>query len=237
MDHALDTMGDAGSVSGKEARVKTPDAAGRRDRARNQEKPGRVGQEPGLGKRLPGAFEARCRAVALASEAKAGLLAGLADRGHRKRACARGGDFRAAFQEIFFQRLRDWRGDGNAIVRLVDTATGKDEFAGHEYHLVVAFADENLCSGCGSIDQDQRGGVDGTAIGMMVGFFLDFWCFWCFAHFASERPRHLLLFEGPFHGSGFCSSNPCMRSAHCTPTTAPLTGCSNNKDRTSVSGR
>jgi hypothetical protein len=39
------------------------------------------------------------------------------------------------------------------------------------------------------------------------------------------------------YGSGFFSSNPCMRNAHCTPTTAPFTGCSNTSDRISVSGR
>jgi hypothetical protein len=36
---------------------------------------------------------------------------------------------------------------------------------------------------------------------------------------------------------GCSSSNPCMRSAHCTPTTAPFTGCSSSNDKISVSGK
>src|SRR6202035_4032807 len=58
-----------------------------------------------------------------------------------------------------------------AVVGLIDAAAGKDEFAGHEHHLVVSLADENFWDGGGAIDEDQRGGVYRAAIGVMIGFF------------------------------------------------------------------
>jgi hypothetical protein len=44
MHHAFDSMRDGRGIGGEEARVETADAAGRGDRARNQEQPGRVRQ-------------------------------------------------------------------------------------------------------------------------------------------------------------------------------------------------
>jgi hypothetical protein len=38
-------MGDAGSIGGEEARIEAADAAGRGDRARDQEQAGRIGQQ------------------------------------------------------------------------------------------------------------------------------------------------------------------------------------------------
>jgi hypothetical protein len=87
------------------------------------------------------------------------------------RARARWRDLRTAFQKIGFELFRNRRGNRNAVVCLVDAPAGKDEFAGHEHHLVVAFADQNLWSGGGTVDQDQRGGVLGTEIRMMIGLF------------------------------------------------------------------
>ena len=234
MDHALDAMGDGGGIGGEEPGIEAADAAGRRDRARNQKQSGRIGQQAGLGKRLPCAFQGRRGAIALASEAEPGFFAGLADRGDRQRARARRRDLRAALEQVVFKRFRDWRCHGNAVVGFVDPAAGKDEFAGHEHHLVVALADQNFWRGGGAIDQDQRGGVDGSTIGVMVGFFL---FFVSLAHFAPAAPFPFLVCEIADYFSGLFSSNPCMRSAHCTPTTAPFTGCSNKSDRISVNGR
>ncbi len=165
-------MGDGGGVRGEEPRVEAPDPAGRGDRARDQEQPGRIGQEASIGKRLPRAGQCRHRAIDLAPETKTGFLAGLADRGDRERTRARWRDLRAALQEVCFKRFGDGCGHRNAAVGLVDAAAGKDEFAGHEHHLVVALADQDLWRCGAAIDQDQRGGIDRAAIGVMVGFFL-----------------------------------------------------------------
>ena len=109
--------------------------------------------------------------VAFAAETEAGFLAGLADRGNRQRARARGGDLRTALQQIGLQRFRDRRRHWNAVVGFIDASAGKDEFAGHEHHLVVALANQDFRHGSAAIDQDQRGGILGAAIGMMIGFF------------------------------------------------------------------
>ena len=54
MDDTLDTMGDRRSIGREEAGVIPPDAAGRGDRARNQEQAGWIGQEARFRKRRPG---------------------------------------------------------------------------------------------------------------------------------------------------------------------------------------
>src|SRR4030088_1509195 len=69
-------------------------------RTRDQKQAGRVGQEAGIGERLPGALQRRRHAVALAAEAKAGFLAGLADRGDRQRTRPRGCDLRTALEQV-----------------------------------------------------------------------------------------------------------------------------------------
>ena len=120
MDHALDAVGDGGSVRREEAGIEAPDAAGRGDRARDQEQAGRIGQQAGIGKRLPGAFEFWRRAVDLAAEAEPGFLAGLADRGDRQRARARRRDLRAALEQIGFELLGDRAATGT---RLSDLST------------------------------------------------------------------------------------------------------------------
>src|SRR6202042_669568 len=102
---------------------------------------------------------------------------------------------------------------------------------GHEHHLVVALADQNLRHSSAAIDQDQRGGILGAAIGMMIGFFFGL-C--SFAHLAPATPRAFLACPSLIYFSGYCSSNPCIRNAHCIPTTAPFTGCSSNNDAISV---
>ena len=48
---------------------------------------------------------------------------------------------------------------------------GKNIFARHEHHLVVALADQDLRLVAGAIDQDQRRRVLGPEIGMVIGFF------------------------------------------------------------------
>src|SRR3984957_12649019 len=234
MDYPLHALGDGGVIRGEKPCVEAAHAAGRRDGARDQKQSGRIGQQARLAEGLPRAFERRRSAIALAPEAETGFLTGLADRGDGKRACARGADLWAPLQQIFLERLRDRGCDGNAVVVLVNTAAGKDEFAGHEHHLVVAFADQHLRDGGGAIDQDQRGGVYRAAIGVVVGFLL---FLYSLAHVTPAAPLRFLLVRSPDYCSGLFSSNPCMRSAHCTPTTAPFTGCSSSNDSTSVNGR
>jgi len=65
---------------------------------------------------------------------------------------------------------------------------------------------------------------------------LSLFCSTRFLH-AKRYPFRLKTLWAPRYFSGFCSSNPCMRNAHCTPTTAPFTGCSNSNDAISVNGR
>jgi len=84
MDHTLDAMGDRGGIRGEEAGVEALDAAGRGDGARDQEQARGVGQQARISEWLPRAFEPG-RALGLAPEAEAGLLAGFADRGDRER--------------------------------------------------------------------------------------------------------------------------------------------------------
>src|SRR5947209_4203107 len=144
MDHALDPMGDGGGVRGEEAGIEAPHTARRGERARDQEQSGRIGQEAGIGKRLPRAFEL-------------------------------------------------WRG-GN---------------------------------GGGTVDQDQGCCILGSVVGMVIGLFL-FALFRCcgFDGFGHSIPAYAcsswIAYPGAI-SSGALSSNPCMRSAHCTPTTAPFT--------------
>ena len=75
---------------------------------------------------------------------------------------------------------------------------------------------------------------------MVVGFFSS-WIFAMSAVFGHSIPHSSLSFfdcASPADiSSGGFSSNPCMRSAHCKPTTAPFTGCSNASDATNVNGR
>jgi hypothetical protein len=53
MDDAVDAVRDRRSVRREEPGVEAPDASGRGDGARNQEKTGRIGQQAGIAKRLP----------------------------------------------------------------------------------------------------------------------------------------------------------------------------------------
>src|SRR5260370_21159627 len=140
MNDDSEPMGDARGIRCKEARIETPHAARWGDRAGNQKQSGWVGQQAGFGKWLPSAFERR-HAVALAPETEAGFFAGLADRRDRQGACARWRDAGTALQQVGLERLRYGPGDGTAAVGFVDPAAGKNEFAGHKHHLVVAFAD------------------------------------------------------------------------------------------------
>lgn len=57
MHHALDAMGDGGSIRGEETGVEAADPAGRGDGARDQEQAGGIGQQPRIRERLPGARE------------------------------------------------------------------------------------------------------------------------------------------------------------------------------------
>ena len=173
MDHALDAMGDGGGIRGEEARVEAPDAAGRGDRARDQEQAGRIGQKAGIRERLPGAVELGRLAVGFAAEAKPGLLAGLADRGDRRATCARPAEiFGLPLSRFCFELFGDGSRDRHAIIRLVDAPAGKDELAGHEHHLVVALADQHFWDRAGAIDQDQRRRIPRPVIGMVIGFLL-----------------------------------------------------------------
>ena len=81
MDHALDAVRDGRRIGGEEARIKTANAAGRGDRARDQEQTGGIGQQTRFRKRFPGAVELG-GFFDLAAEAETGLLAGLADCGN-----------------------------------------------------------------------------------------------------------------------------------------------------------
>ena len=137
------------------------------------------------------------------------------------------------FKQVGFQRLRNRGRHRHAAVSCIDAAAGKDEFAGHEHHLVVASADQHFWHCAGAIDQDQRGGIDGTAIGVMVGFLSRSF------RSRSSRPEAPCLPDQRKRSMapGLASSNPCIRNAHCTPTTAPLTGCNNSSEATKVNGR
>ena len=81
MHHALDAVRDGRCVRREEAGVEAPDAARRGDRTRNQEQPGRIGQQPCLGKWFPGSVQIGFPVLVLAAQAKAGFLAGFADCG------------------------------------------------------------------------------------------------------------------------------------------------------------
>ena len=122
MDHAFDMMGDGGGIGGEKPCIEPPHPARWGDRAGNQEQAGGVGQQPGIGKRFPRAFEGGSNAIALAAETEPGFLAGLADRRDRQRACARRRDLRTALEQIGFELFRDRRGDGNAVVGCIDAS-------------------------------------------------------------------------------------------------------------------
>ena len=115
VDHAFDAMGDAGSISGEEAGVEAADAAGRGDRARDQEQARRIRQQARLRERLPGAFELD-GFFDLASKAQPGLLAGFTDRGNRQRARAGWRDLRTTLQKVGLELRGNGSGDGNAVV-------------------------------------------------------------------------------------------------------------------------
>src|SRR4029079_18137202 len=100
----------------------------------------------------PGAFELH-RLLDSATEAEAGFLAGLADRRKRERPRPRKRDLRTALEQIGFELAGNRRGDGNAVIGLVDAAAGKNIFARHEHNLVVALADQDLRLLAGAIDQ------------------------------------------------------------------------------------
>src|SRR3954471_11329326 len=121
MDHAFDAMGDAGSVCREEARIETADAAGRGDRARDQEQAGRVGQQACFRERFPGSLELR-GLVDLAAEAEPGFLAGLADRSNRERTRSRWRDLRTALEQVGLELRRNRGGNGNAVVVFIDAA-------------------------------------------------------------------------------------------------------------------
>src|SRR5205823_14141700 len=233
MDHSLDAMGYAGRVSREKSGIEAPHAARRGDSAGDQKQPGRVGQQACLAKRLPRACEVRRSIIARSPETKTGFFTGLANRGDCQRTSARGRDLGAALQKILLKRLWNGRSDGHAVIRPVDATAGKDEFAGHEHHVVVALADQNLWRGGATVDQDQRGGVHRAPIGMVIGFLFDLFSL---AHIAPGALSRFLFVDANY-SVGFCSSNPCMRSAHCTPTTAPFTGCSSSSEAISVIGK
>jgi hypothetical protein len=140
MDHAFNAMGDAGSIRREEAGIEAADAAGRGDRARDQEQAGRIGQQARFRERLPGAFEFH-GLVDLAAEAEPGFLAGLADRGDRERTRPGSYDLRAALEQIGLEFGGNRRGNGNAVVGLIDAAARENIFARHEHDVVVALAD------------------------------------------------------------------------------------------------
>lgn len=144
--------------------------------ARDQEQAGGIRQQSRIRKRLPGAGKLRRLALVLTPEAETGFLAGLADRGDRKRFCTRGFRLRAALEQIGLKLRRDRRRAGHAIVVLVDAATGEDELARHEHHLVVALADQDFWNGAAAINEDQGGSILWPKIRMVVGFlfFVDF---------------------------------------------------------------
>src|SRR5207237_10508567 len=129
------------------------------DRAGDQKQAGWVGQQSCLAKRLPRACEVRRSLIARSPETKACFFTGLADRGDCQRTSARGRDLGAALQKILFKRLWNGRSDGHAVIRPVDATAGKNEFAGHEHHVVVALARRNFWRGGATVDRDRRGGV------------------------------------------------------------------------------
>ena len=94
--------------------------------------------------------------------------------------------------------------------------------------------------GAAAIDQDQRRRVLRPEIGVVVFFLCRLRrCSRGVLRSFRSRTHFLLLFDQPrvSGSSGSFSSKPCMRNAHCRPTTAPLTGCSSASDATSVTGR
>ena len=178
-------MGDRRGVRGEEPGIEPPHAAGRGDRARNQEQPGRVGQQAGLAKRLPGAFERGRGAIALASEAKAGFLAGLADRGDRQRARPRRRDLRDCLSA-------DWLRAASGSARrpecgcliLSTRPPGKTNLPGMNTTLSWRLPTRTFGVAAAAIDQDQRGGIHRAAIGVMVGFLFVLSRSLVFAHLA-----------------------------------------------------
>jgi len=170
MDHAFDAMGDSRSIRGEEARIKTPHAAGRGDSACDQEQAGRIRQQTGIGERFPGAIELY-RLIDLAAQAETGFLAGLADGGVGERPRAAWRDLRTALEKIGLELIADRSRNGNAVVRLVDASARENILARHEHHIVVALADQNFWLVAGAIDQDQRRGILGPKVRVVIGFF------------------------------------------------------------------
>jgi len=186
---------------------------GRGDRACDQKQSGRVRQQAGLGKGFPWALECRRRAIALAPQTKPGFLAGFADRRDRQRARPRRRDLRAALHQVGFELLCDRGGDRNAVVGLVDAAAGKTNLPG--MNTTLSWRLPTRTSAWRPCDRpDQRGGVDGAAIGVMVGFLLVS----CnFAHLAPRPCVSCFLFERPpdlFLGILFVESMHAQRPLH-----------------------
>ena len=102
-----------------------------------------------------------------------------------------GDDLRTALEQVGLELAGNRSGDGNAVVGLVDAAAGKNIFARHEHHLVVALADQHLRLVAGAVDQDQRRRILGPEIGMVIGFFFFFYGGRGFGH---SIPILMLLF-------------------------------------------
>src|SRR5439155_2051692 len=109
-------------------------------------------------------------------------LAGFADGGDRERTRPGSCDLRTALEQVRLKLGGNGSGNGNAVVRLVDAAARENIFARHEYHLVVALADQHLRLLAGAVDQDQRRRVLGPEIGMVIGFFSFLYGSRSFAH-------------------------------------------------------
>ena len=104
----------------------------------------------------------------------------------------------------------------------------------------MALADQHFWDRTTAIDQDQRRGIPGTELGMVISFLLIV----NLRLFVLRNIRHVLTqtafvyfaYTGGIPSGGL-SSNPCIRRAHCNPTTAPLTGWSNPSEAKNVKGK
>ena len=173
MYDAFDPMCDSGHISGKKACIEPLDTAGWRDSAGDQKQAGRIGQQARIVECRPCAGQLLWRAFYLAAEAEPGFLAGFPDSGDGQRTRARRRGLRATLGEIGFELGRQRRGDRDLVVGLVDTATWKDVFAGHEHDIGVSFADQHFRDCSGAVDQHQGRGVARTLVGVVICFLAD----------------------------------------------------------------
>ena len=174
MDHAFDAVGDGGGIGGEEPGIEAADAAGRGDRARDQEQAGGIGQQAGVAQTA----SRRRRVLPVSRPCGRGKARfPRRPRGSRRSASARARDG-AIFGLPLIRLASSSFGIGAATgTRLSDLSTrppGKTNLPGMNTTLSWRLPTSTFGLSPRAIDQDQRRGVLRPAIGMVIGFFFFF---------------------------------------------------------------